>query len=742
MRCRLTLLAFAIALAVAGAALGAHKRSARVHVAQVTSTTFVLTGHGNGHGVGMGQWGAYGMAKGGATYDKILGFYYPGTQLGQSPVKSVRVLLAETSKATVTSTAPFRLRDGKGKVYTVKSGTVTVDPTLTMQLSPATPAQALAGPVTLLPGRAPLSYRQPYRGQIQLQVVSGRLQVVNVVGLDDYVKGVVTGESPKDWPAAALQAQAVASRSYAVATLGAGRLLYTDQRSQVYGGIGNESTTGVQAVTKTKGQVLLYDGKVATTFFSSSSGGRTTAITDLVPGAKPVSYLVAEADPYDRASPWHNWGPVVFTGGQMSKAFGVPGITDVTPVPAVGHARQLVVTTTDGAQKTLGSTSSLMRGSLGLRSTMVTFGLLSISRPAGNIATGATATLTGKVRGVKGTVTLEQSTGGGTWTPGPPLQLAKDGTFTVLVAVPQTTLFRLSAPGVKGQPLSVTTQVRRLQTAGGAAASASRLRARVRPRRPARLAAVVPRPRPRLRLLARPAGAAAGPGRPRRHRHRPRPSRVRGQDRVHPELRGRLGRRPDRARHLRRRRDRRRRRERPGHRGHRPVGEADRRQGRGSGPDHRPGRRGARDPLGSRSRREGDQPQPRRRPRPARLDHRHVLGRRGRGRPLRDEPRRPRRRGGRQRRRRAVDPVAVRELPVGAATRPRRGRAGPGRLHPLVLEPGRRLRRPRRAGHRDPVHVPALVSRRSVPRAPTRATPTARAPTIATVPGRRSPPRR
>src|SRR5206468_1555668 len=118
--------------------------------------------------------------------------------------------------------------------------------------------------------------------QIQLQVVSGRLQVVNVVGLDDYVKGVVTGESPKDWPAAALQAQAVASRSYAVATLGAGRLLYTDQRSQVYGGIDNESTTGVQAVTKTKGQVLLYDGKVATTFFSSSSGGRTTAITDLV----------------------------------------------------------------------------------------------------------------------------------------------------------------------------------------------------------------------------------------------------------------------------------------------------------------------------------------------------------------------------------------------------------------------------------------------------------------------------
>src|SRR5262249_55592232 len=321
------------------------------------------------------------------------------------------------------------------------------------------------------PGRAPLSYKRPYHGQIQFQVVSGKLQVVNVIGLDDYVKGVVTGESPKDWPPAALQAQAVASRSYAVATRAASRILSIDQRSQVYGGIENESSTGVQAVTKTKGQVLLYDDKVATTFFSSSSGGRTTAITDLVPGAKPVPYLVAHADPYDRASPWHNWGPIVLTGAKMSKALGVSGITDVTPVPAVGHARQLVVTTAEGAQKTLGSTATLMRNSLGLRSTYVTFGLLSISRPAGNAATGAPVTLTGKVRGVKGPVALEQSTGGGVWTPGPALTLAKDGTFSVDANVPQTTLFRLVAPGINGQPLSVPIQARRLQTAGSSGAT-------------------------------------------------------------------------------------------------------------------------------------------------------------------------------------------------------------------------------------------------------------------------------
>src|SRR5262249_10539004 len=150
--------------------------------------------------------------------------------------------------------------------------------------------------------------------------VSGHLQIVNALSLDNYVKGVVTGEMPHDWPAAALQAQAVAARSYAVATLGAGKILYTDERSQVYGGGNGESPQAVQAVTATKNQVLMYQGQVATTFFSSSSGGRTTAITDLVPGAKPVSYLVSKADPYDSVSPWHTWGPVVFTGAQISKA--------------------------------------------------------------------------------------------------------------------------------------------------------------------------------------------------------------------------------------------------------------------------------------------------------------------------------------------------------------------------------------------------------------------------------------
>ena len=95
MRCRLSLLAFAFCLALSGVAVAAPSRPGQQEL--VTSTTFVIRGHGYGHGVGMGQWGAYGAAKAGLTYDKILAFYYPGTKLAQSPVRTVRVLLADTS---------------------------------------------------------------------------------------------------------------------------------------------------------------------------------------------------------------------------------------------------------------------------------------------------------------------------------------------------------------------------------------------------------------------------------------------------------------------------------------------------------------------------------------------------------------------------------------------------------------------------------------------------------------------
>ena len=135
---------------------------------------------------------------------------------------------------------------------------------------------------------------------------------------------------------------------------------------------------------------------------------------------------------------------------------------------------------------------------------MVTFGLLSLSRPnATSVAPATTVTLTGKVRGVKGTV---RSSSRRAATPGRPARRwprRPTARFSVAVAPQQTTRFRLSAPGCQG-PAALRARSRGAAAADRAAApSSAGARSRARSsRRPARRAAVVPRPRPRLRLLA------------------------------------------------------------------------------------------------------------------------------------------------------------------------------------------------------------------------------------------------
>src|SRR5437763_5943228 len=100
---------------------------------------------------------------------------------------------------------------------------------------------------------------------------------VNAVDLDGYVKGVVPGEVPASWPPEALKAQAVAARTYALTTDAGGSLFdqYADTRSQVYGGISAETPATNVAVRDTAGQIVTYRGRPATTYFFSTSGGKT-----------------------------------------------------------------------------------------------------------------------------------------------------------------------------------------------------------------------------------------------------------------------------------------------------------------------------------------------------------------------------------------------------------------------------------------------------------------------------------
>jgi hypothetical protein len=248
-------------------AIALSSRGARVSAPAPTpvgTATFVITGHGWGHGVGLSQYGAYGYAQKGFDYTKILLHYFPGTEIGAAPVSKVRVLLAGAAKSLkLGSDQDFRVRDASGSVHTVAAGTYTLTPGLKLTVDGGTKPTALTGPLVFQAGGSPLSLNRPYRGTIQVDVANGKLRAINVVGLEQYLWGVVPAEMPFQWAAEALKAQAIAARSYALATRKTGATfdLYPDTRSQMYLGVDHEKPSTTTAVNATAGQVVLYQGR-------------------------------------------------------------------------------------------------------------------------------------------------------------------------------------------------------------------------------------------------------------------------------------------------------------------------------------------------------------------------------------------------------------------------------------------------------------------------------------------------
>ncbi len=126
------------------------------------------------------------------------------------------------------------------------------------------------------------------------------------VPLERYVRGVVSAEMPSSWPIAALEAQAIASRTYALTDHAGGSRfdVYADTRSQVYRGVAAETAQTNAAVTATAGQIVEYAGKPAITYFFASSGGMTENIEDSFLGSQPEPWLKGVPDSYEAHSSW------------------------------------------------------------------------------------------------------------------------------------------------------------------------------------------------------------------------------------------------------------------------------------------------------------------------------------------------------------------------------------------------------------------------------------------------------
>ncbi|MDP9408255.1 MAG: SpoIID/LytB domain-containing protein, partial [Actinomycetota bacterium] len=252
---------------------------------------------------------------------------------------------------------------------------------------PVRVAGSAAGVLTghgVFEGPATISVQQPagvraYRGRL-VAARSGQparpLYVVNHVGLDDYVRGVVPAEMPASWPREALEAQAVAARSYGMQPCpqpgpfpATGLYDVVDTVScQVYGGVRGEHPGSDAAVAATAGQVVRTASGVLRTEFSSSNGGWTS------PGAGAP---VPREDPYDAVgaraggSPVHRWTGVPVPAARLEAAFGTGLLQQVTVLQRDGHGEwggRVLRVRLVGAARTVEVTGAQVRLAAGLRS--------------------------------------------------------------------------------------------------------------------------------------------------------------------------------------------------------------------------------------------------------------------------------------------------------------------------------------------------------------------------------------
>ncbi len=206
--------------------------------------------------------------------------------------------------------------------------------------------EADPGPVIVTSGSSVIDINgKRYRGYVKLYAEGGRLHAVNVVDLEDYLASVLGSEMGANWPNEALKAQAVVSRSYALARMKTATHKPYDVDatvlSQVYNGLKGEAASTVSAVKATRGEILTHSGKVAETFFHSACGGQTEDGGALWGGN--VSHLSSVADPYCEDAPAYFWKHAIGPA-ELGRRVGLTKVSavKVTRRGPGGRALQLV----------------------------------------------------------------------------------------------------------------------------------------------------------------------------------------------------------------------------------------------------------------------------------------------------------------------------------------------------------------------------------------------------------------
>ena len=323
------------------------------------SGVWTVSGHGFGHGTGMSAWGSYGAAQRGLSYRDILAFYYPGTSQAIQGNASIRVsLTTDTGQARVSAVSGLTVTDGSGYSTVLPPGPTQwrMVPSLRgfhlesltdiWRVVPLngqteiTTSVRFDSPTGVVRAWKANGSATDYRGALVAYPAGSSVTSVLHTTVEDYLRGVVSREAIPSWPAEALRAQAVASRTIAYYFRSKPQSSVNDicdtTQCQVFGGIasysasgsrtGGETATTDAAVSATTGVMLTYQGAVAVAMYSSSSGGYTTS------GGVP--YLPAQPDPYDGAAPndpQHSWTATI-RASDLERAFPSIGVLQTISV--------------------------------------------------------------------------------------------------------------------------------------------------------------------------------------------------------------------------------------------------------------------------------------------------------------------------------------------------------------------------------------------------------------------------
>ncbi|HCD10605.1 MAG TPA: sporulation protein [Thermoanaerobacter sp.] len=322
---------------------------------------FYVQGKGGyGHGVGMTQFGAKGMAEQEYKYDEIIKYYYTGVNIEKRNTDNVNIkvkisLDLGSPDINITSDQPYSV------VYKTKDN----DTEQIVENQIACPAQSTTSfkymdgnivitndkviddstqlpqtivsidAVRVIPSdTGVLSYINkgnplPYAGEFKIYPnnSSKNLDLINILPLEEYLRGVVPAEMPSSWHEEALKAQTLAARTYALRRISDKKIfdVYDSTLSQAYKGLSVVNDKVDNLIKATKGEVVTYNGGLADTVYSASAGGYTVDST-FAWGGSDVPYLKGKPDPYDNSKYATYWWNVNITRDQISSAYPQVGV--------------------------------------------------------------------------------------------------------------------------------------------------------------------------------------------------------------------------------------------------------------------------------------------------------------------------------------------------------------------------------------------------------------------------------